>query len=214
MKTLIILGVVACLLVVVAVMMPFFCFGTTEWLTGSGTIIGLAKSFELLLIIGAFCCIAGIGGIKITSSEKAHMEWGGSVLIFVSALFIGAFGMLRLVSVDEFADYRSLVSPRGSRGVVEAPELSDMNWSTGKLSFNVNGTFQWVCVNVDYFDDDPVPRKSTVFYSVPENGWYVPAFKQARRVSVFYGTGNGPSGEVFSLNKEEIIKREKATGAA
>ena len=204
---------IAVALFVLAILFPYWNRAT--WQTGSGTVLGLLKSLELFLIIGIFGCIAGIGGIKITSSDKAHMEWYGSVLLGFGALMIGAFAMFRLVGIDEFASYRHLVTPRGARAVVEEPELTDMDWDTGIITFKVDETFQWVTVNVDYFDNDPMARKSKVFYHVPTDGkWNVPDFERASRVGVFYGTGNGPSGEVFDLNKVEIAKREAAAAEA
>ena len=203
---------VAFLLLVAAIILPKFV--GDAWLTDNGAMIGLAKFVELILLIGVFGCVAAIGALRITSSERSNMEWFGTSLVFVCALFIGAFSMFKLVSVDEFASYRHLVSQRGARAVVEEPDMK-MNWETGVVTFDVDEAFQWITVNVDYYDNDPMARKSKVFYHVPVGGTYqIPLFEKASRVGVFYGTGNGPSGEVFELNAEEDEKRAAAEAEA
>ena len=205
---------VAIALLIAAIVLPMKV--GDAWLTDNGSMMALLKFVELLLILGTFGCLVGLGGVKITASDEATMEWFGTILVMVGALFIGAFTMFKLVNVDEFASYRHLVAQRGARAVVEEPTAT-VDWETGEVTFKVDEAFQWVCVNVDYFDNDPLERKSKVFYHVPESGsWTFPSHEKAKRIGVFYGTGNGPSGENVVWNNEAILKkaREEASKPA
>ena len=197
---------IAVVLLIAAITLPKY-IGIEKWVTDNGAMMGLLKGIELLLLVASFGCVAAAGGIKITSSEKSHMEWIGSVLVFVSALLIGIFMSFKLVTIDEFASYRHLVAQRGARAVVEEP-TNVVDWDAGTVTFEVDEAYQWICVNVDYFDNDPQERKSKVFYHVPESGsWTFPSHENAKRIGVFYGTGNGPSGENVVWNNDEIKKR-------
>lgn len=182
--------------------------GTADWWNSNTPAMGLWKTLELLILVALFGVIAAIGGIKITSSNAANMEWFGSALVFFGGLAIGAFLLLKGVSTDEFNEYRYLLSPRPTRSVAVEPEMKEVDWENGAVSFKAPDSFLWITLNVDYKDNDPLPRKSIVLYSCPEkddDGFVtvnIPFPENAERVGVFFATSQGPSGESFAVKPE------------
>lgn len=175
--------------------------GWDAWSTSNSAGMGLIKLVELVALIALFSVVAAIGGIKITESDKSHMEWFGSALVFLGGLVVGVFFFLKGMSPDEFNEYRYLVSQRPTRSVAIEPEMK-MDWDTGKLKFKVDEAHLWIAINIDYYNNDPLPRKSMVLYNYQKDSEGfgevdIPSHENVSRVGVFYATSVGPSGDCF-----------------
>jgi hypothetical protein len=203
-------------LLAAAIALPCWIFPDL-WFTSNAPGTGLLKTVELLILIGFFGVIAAIGGVKITSSDAASMEWLGTVLVLFGGIALGMLFLMSKADIDEYASYRYLVSQRGNPSVPMEADM-EMDWDTGKLKYKVDYAHLWIAINVDYYDNDPLPRKSFVLftYEADSEGYgeiQIPTHENVKRVGVFFGTGNGPSGDQFEFDPL-MAEKEAAKKAA
>lgn len=161
------------------------------------------------------CGFSIVWGItRIQTSEKGNHEWNGCTKLLVGGIGFGILLLMFIASADTYALVRRFFIPSQeplmAMGGIENFKFDP---TTQEAEWTMSGKPLWTVINIDFFDNDPVPRRSfvlnqprtkdvkvdekntkTVFsYILPEQF----RGKKVKRAGIYYATASGPCAEDF-----------------